>query len=92
MICPNCHSRPGIKPDFVDLHDPSAKFCGVCRQAHQLVFTSIDDTRDSMRGVQDPAVLDVAELMERKSGRPRVSMLSLITRQRRKLAAGKGAS
>lgn len=66
-LCASCKLRPARVPRFRDAA-PYEHFCQVCYLAHSLVFTSIDDARQSIRRETDPHVLATAMQMEAKRG------------------------
>lgn len=66
-LCLNCRTRPAGASKWAQ-GDPWEFFCTVCKAAHGLVFTSIDDARQSINAVTEPQVLEMALRMERKRG------------------------
>lgn len=86
-MCNHCKVRQVEKVDAFDLQSNPEKGerCDICNQAAWIIFTSIDDSRQSIKTCNNVDVLYQASIMERSRKAPRVSMLQMLNRRLSKL-------
>jgi hypothetical protein len=90
-LCPHCKTRRKVFDEFEEKHGVSSKdYCDICRAAHCIAHTSVDDARSSLRLCDNVDVIYMAGKMEKASTNPRSSMISLLNRKLEQLVKIKG--